>query len=163
MVLVSLTRCGRQDWMKHSPRRMAPLNWSLFGATKLHTLGGTHILCYTLGQCMRPGRRRRCCCCCVQYSTQLHRLQFHMALWSFTRSSCLMFPKSVRIQTSSTIGLMSWVRPSSTGYLIFTLVDWILSLWGGKRLTHLTVSVNDLQVSFGLRCLSWSGDFHARF
>lgn len=74
-------------------------------------------------------------------------------------------PDSVWIQTSSTIGLIIRVRPSCTGCLIITLVDCRLSLWrrGGERLTHLTVAVNDLQVSFGPRCLSRSGDFHARF
>lgn len=68
-------------------------------------------------------------------------------------------PESVWLQNSSIIGPMSWVGSSSTGCLIITLVDCRLSLRQG----HVNVSVNDLQISCAPRCLSRSGNFHARF
>lgn len=159
MVLVSLSRCGRQDWMKHSPRRMAPLNWSLFGATKLHTLGGTHILCYTLGQCMCP----RWLLLLLLLRAIAHRLQFHMAPWSFTSSSCLM-SSEICLNPNFIHNWPDEMGPSILHWLSHYYTGWLQIIFmTGERLTHLTVSVNDLRISFGLRCLSRSGYFHARF
>lgn len=92
-----------------------------------------------------------------------HRLQFHMAPWSFTSSSCLM-SSEICLNPNFIHNWPDELGPSILHWLSHYYTGWLQIIFmTGERLTHLTVSVNDLRVSFGLRCLSRSSDFHARF